>query len=324
LVELLVVIAIIGILIALLLPAVQAAREAARRSQCVNNLKQICLALQNYLDKTAEVFPMGAEVYKGSNGYCANCDWTLGHTVHTRLLPYMEQMSLYSKYNMSIPPWAQLPGVMDQAVPPFRCPSASVFLSAQVAVPGAIPCGAGATGVFWNGTLPSPLSNVSPTNYMGAGSNNGYGSCGARDGLTLDGVFCLFRGILNENGTPAGPRLRLSGITDGTSNTIAFSETAQRSRYSGGVVVDQGLGRGRGWADPATGSTLFTVRAQATPNSITDGWYGDNISVVTSFHPGGVNAGLVDGSVRFIPETINGTLWNQICCPQDGNAATLP
>lgn len=91
LVELLVVIAIIGILISLLLPAVQAAREAARRMQCSNNLKQIALACHSFYDAN-NAFPK----YTGVRGNCNNCPPTSGFSIHTGLLPYIEQTGLYS------------------------------------------------------------------------------------------------------------------------------------------------------------------------------------------------------------------------------------
>src|SRR5215216_5059201 len=100
LIELLVVIAIIAVLIALLLPAVQAAREAARRAQCVNNLKQIGLALHNY-HQTANSFPMGMSLaYDPNNGVYQ--DWT-DWSAHALLLPYLEQTPLYNAANFS---WA--------------------------------------------------------------------------------------------------------------------------------------------------------------------------------------------------------------------------
>ena len=99
LIELLVVIAIIGILIALLLPAVQAAREAARRSQCTNNLKQIGLALQNYHDVNRSFPPYGEMGIPGP----ANPQHSYHHTWITAILPYMEQMPLYQSANMKMP-----------------------------------------------------------------------------------------------------------------------------------------------------------------------------------------------------------------------------
>src|SRR5690349_9479449 len=93
LVELLVVIAIIGILVAMLLPAVQSAREAARRMQCSNNLKQMGLALHNY-NAANGVFP------SGSRSHYSDTSWTWGHAWGVAILPYTEQVNLYDKFDM--------------------------------------------------------------------------------------------------------------------------------------------------------------------------------------------------------------------------------
>ena len=92
LVELLVVIAIIGVLVALLLPAVQAAREAARRTQCNNNMKQLVLAVHNFHDVN-QVFPASQDQWINSKGATIGCSWV------TRILPFIEQKALYEKYN---------------------------------------------------------------------------------------------------------------------------------------------------------------------------------------------------------------------------------
>jgi prepilin-type N-terminal cleavage/methylation domain-containing protein/prepilin-type processing-associated H-X9-DG protein len=327
LVELLVVIAIIGILIALLLPAVQAAREAARRSQCVNNLKQIGLSLHNYIDKTAEVFPMGCEIYMAAPTCCCSpCDYTPGHTVQTRLLPYLEQTALYAKYNMNVPGYAQLPGVIDQAVPAFRCPSAPMFETSTIAAPSTVgsagSCPAdysNGQGRWWQGTLPSPMSMMSPTNYAGAGAGyGGYGFCAWKySGAQRDGVFSVTRGVLLPSGATMLPREKLAGITDGTANTAAFSEVSQRGPH------DTDMNRGRGWADPSvTSGNLYSM--WYPPNHVPGGYYGDTWDNVVSMHPGGANTCFCDGSVHFISETIAIDVWQHLNCPEDNFAVTVP
>ena len=119
LVELLVVIAIIGILIALLLPAVQAAREAARRSQCTNNLKQIGLALQNYHD-TFKTFPP-VSIFGQAGPYPQRA---YHHTWCTAILPFMEQQPLYDSVDLRLPAWgASKQAIVGTVVPAFLCPS---------------------------------------------------------------------------------------------------------------------------------------------------------------------------------------------------------
>lgn len=310
LVELLVVIAIIGILVSLLLPAVQAAREAARRMQCGNNLKQITLALHNYADSRQEALPRGAEVTRGRGCCCANADWTMGHTIHTMLLPFIEQQALYNRYNMNVPFDHQLPGIINQKIPAYMCPSAKdhKILPITVLTPGG-----------------NPVLENHPHNYPGAGTLHGWGGCGRHGIDTQNGIFSLRYGILEENGTRADPRRKLSSVKDGLSNTLAFSETAQgRVTYSGGALNPTwGNQRGRGWADPYYNSTLFSIGPLSTPNSLVSQYGGHNAANATSYHPGGVQASLLDGSVRFISETIDGPTWFAAGTPATGESLTL-
>ncbi|MFH1266901.1 MAG: DUF1559 domain-containing protein [Planctomycetota bacterium] len=326
LVELLVVIAIIGILIALLLPAVQAAREAARRSQCVNNLKQIALGLHNYMDGQKEGLPRGAEIYRGTYNCCASYDYNPGHAVHTMLLPFIEQQPLYDRYNMNVPYFAQLPGVIDQRIEAYLCPSATNHVMQTVVV---------AATPSWPGTPPNPLSQVFPHNYPGAGSYHGWGGCGRHGGATSNGVFAYRWGIeyptagtagncsqsAGDTWVPADPRMKLSGVIDGMSNTFAFSETAQ------GQLPSPSLGsnnRGRGWADPYYNSTLYSVGPLSTPNSLMSQYANTNGANAGSYHPGGVNCAALDGSVHFVSETIDGNTWWYLHTPQTGEVAQVP
>ncbi len=274
LVELLVVIAIIGILIALLLPAVQAAREAARRSQCTNNLKQIGLALHNYHD-THKVFPPGTVDGKG---------WL----VTTFILPYVEQASLYDQLNtrhaMNLADPAQL-ALARTVIPGYLCPSSQDTDPTQ------------------NTRLPV-LNNGA--NYYIAVSN--YlpitGSGDIRCNTKANGLF-----YDNSN-------IKMAHITDGTSNTFAFTERATDPKYTywiGGV-----------WA--GTRIQQWTNSAPAAPPTWYCGAYGYEAvrffmvatryswSLInlttwgyspTSMHPGGCNFVMADGSVHFISETID-------------------
>src|SRR5687768_5068495 len=120
LVELLVVIAIIGILVALLLPAIQAAREAARRAQCINNLKQFGIALHNY-HSSNKSFPKGALLRKEANN--PNADVFASAT--TTLLPYFEDTALHNIYDQKEQWERQKPGVAGVVISVFKCPSST-------------------------------------------------------------------------------------------------------------------------------------------------------------------------------------------------------
>jgi prepilin-type N-terminal cleavage/methylation domain-containing protein/prepilin-type processing-associated H-X9-DG protein len=220
LIELLVVIAIIAVLIALLLPAVQAAREAARRSQCVNNLKQIGLALHNY-HQTNDRFPMGQTRaahqlnYAGSPPYAGWTEWG----AQAMLLPFMEQNAVYSSINF------YFAGGYDYAsfangtawttvINAYLCPSDG---NAGPGRPG-IGTGTPATNSYRGsvGTTTAPYwdSTFNAPGYGGCGSdpfniNGGQPGCMAQS----TGMFAYW--------VPYG----LRDVTDGSSNTVAFSET---------------------------------------------------------------------------------------------------
>lgn len=321
LVELLVVITIIGILIALLLPAVQAAREAGRRAQCVNNVKQLCLAVHTYAERHAEMLPRGVEFTRGRYCCCDPGDWCMGHTIHTVLLPYIEQQPLYDRYDMKIPYFAQTPGIIDQPIAAYKCPSAITWEKSS-ASQGSCPS--------WSGTVPNPRTQVYPHNYPAAGSEHGYGGCGRHNPNTdYNGVFAMRRGmdlVQESDGGPytqGPPRIRLAAVTDGTSNTMAFSENAQRRpSWTDSGAVDAGLNRG--WGDPYYESTLFSINRKATPNSILGGYQSRNLATVSSWHPGGVNVGFLDGSVRFVSDSITGDMWWYLGTPGRGETVSLP
>ncbi len=317
LVELLVVIAIIGILIALLLPAVQAAREAARRTQCTNNLKQLGLALHNYHD-TYKKFP---GLGQGTSNPWAPDRCNLLHMSGVAvMLPFMEQTPLYDQVsspqiNPPYPAWGPVPWwgwnfqPFLQKVPGLLCPSDTTDISGSY----------------------QPFGNTNYNFCVGDQiTNTVWWDIGQGSGSLKP------RGLFGRNSFH-----KMADITDGTSNTIAMSEetvspapdnyqihgnyvenaSVDGTNPSGNCLIYKGTGttiastapgigeiRGVAWCwGTMVGSGFNTV---LPPNSVgcTSGgseWGGNNIFPPDSYHPGGVNALLADGSTRFISETID-------------------
>jgi prepilin-type N-terminal cleavage/methylation domain-containing protein/prepilin-type processing-associated H-X9-DG protein len=281
LIELLVVIAIIAVLIALLLPAVQSAREAARRAQCVNNLKQMGLALHNYHDALS-VLPPG--YISGSRFIDAETDTAPGWSWAASILPQLDQSPLYSSMNVWLPVQS-----------PANTTSASTLLNAYLCPsdlpPGEpFPIGDGLGGV---------VAKVARSSYAACtGSDVADVAFGLNNDGLGDGLFFRNSGI------------RMAAIVDGTSQTImimerawAVSEGTWTGAIASGLIV-----RGPLNPCPIAGGATYLAPCLVllhchllNTNSDLDGGLDDS----SSFHPGGANVLFGDGSVRFLKNVLS-------------------
>ena len=306
LVELLVVIAIIGILVGLLLPAVQATREAARRMQCSNNLKQLALASHTYHDSYRS-FPLPA----GSS--------LEGYSVQAKLLPYVEQMNVQDSLDFRRPllqgrPWAptvdpEMAAIVGTRISVFECPSDSGDAYFE------------ANGTRWAGG-----------NYMAnAGPGVDFSYCSRSDN----------RGLFWR-----GSSIGFRDIRDGTTNTILLAETlfgdprtdtvdlfdaqTQTKRVSGGgpcsVSADELAARsatryeGRRAGQWVRNITYHTfINGFYPPNSPRPdvAHHGESLMGARSRHPGGAHIALADGSVRLVSESVDLPTWRNLHARND-------
>jgi len=308
LVELLVVIAIIGILVALLLPAIQAAREAARRTQCTNNLKQIALSLQNYHD-TYKVLPMaGAGTSNGSWGV----SWW------ATILPFTELSAGYDRLSFvgSHPGWTYtgMTGLTngqefrDMPIPFMICPSSPVDSMCDPS----------------SGTCGFRITQPSYTAILGATDGNGYVNKPSEQRQCCDCCTTQANNGYISAGGPMSPveSRSFAAITDGTSNTMIVSECADFVLDATGVSKSQNINGVHGWlmGTPATqritaGTSNYNRVFHGTtiryaPNSVSVAMNGVASNAgqnngIYSAHPGGVLGALVDGSVRFLGQNID-------------------
>jgi prepilin-type N-terminal cleavage/methylation domain-containing protein/prepilin-type processing-associated H-X9-DG protein len=338
LIELLVVIAIIAVLIALLLPAVQAAREAARRAQCTNNLKQMGLAVHNYLSQQ-NCFPPLLENWN-IGGIAApqyGADWPLSWAV--AILPNLEQTQLYNaaNYSYGAEDPQNITTITYTKVSGLICPSENVKTGPWIPsfLNYAACFGGPASITTWNGII-VPMNGTSNTYNGGYGSPAyvNYGSFGT-EGIT-DGTSntAMFSEKLVGIATAANA-VTLAGSINAkrsifTVTGVTFTNDAQSSAQAFAYVqacksvtqMTNTDGNFNTWSSAVwSGSHFGTLRFNAydhinTPNGLTCTTTvgedpGNSLTAITaqSNHPGGVNVGFGDGSVKFIKDSIGPQTW---------------
>jgi prepilin-type N-terminal cleavage/methylation domain-containing protein/prepilin-type processing-associated H-X9-DG protein len=322
LVELLVVIAIIGILVALLLPAIQAAREAARRAQCTNNLKQLGIAIHNYHD-TYQQLPVG-------NHSCCWGTWQMS------ILPFIEERQLGEMYTWmpkvvnGVPQdffdytwayYAQDPS----ANPPVRNLDVVKSRIATLTCPSDTPrVSSGAAGITAGITYHNYVANYGNTNH--AGTNNSVKSNPAYIEY-LGGPFLSYDSQPKDQKT-----VKFRQIIDGLSKTLAFSETIQGED---GDSSHADL-RGFTWWGWSAGFETYSTPNANDPDTLQqanycnstgvnppcDGASGPNIKKAgaRSHHPGGVNVAMCDGSVQYTVDDVDLTVWRAASTTQGSEA----
>ena len=278
LIELLVVIAIIAILVSLLLPAVQSAREAARRASCKNNLKQIGLALHNYLSQT-NVFPPG---YVSAINPSLLCDMGMGWGWGSFLLPSLEQGSLADQVTFTLQ-------IGDPANAGARTTSLPTYICASEVFNGTF------TVIDGDGDA---VTDVAYASYIAINGNGGVS--GGED--TNDGAFLRNRAF------------RSPEIRDGLSNTFFIGERASRMSLStwvgsvtyGVVTALRDPNSPQAIEDPAA-----LVMGHCGPHLPNDPFVTD-ADATSSFHPGGVHFLFGDGSIHFISSSISQTVYDAL------------
>jgi prepilin-type N-terminal cleavage/methylation domain-containing protein/prepilin-type processing-associated H-X9-DG protein len=324
LIELLVVIAIIAILIGLLLPAVQKVREAAARSKCSNNLKQIALACHTYADVNGGLPP--AVLMRNYQDYPYTDE--VGPNWAILLLPNMEQGPMYNQISASVTLWMNTTvqttdkgwtAIRGNTVQPYLCPSD---------VSSGTPCNRTLANVAGPWARGNYAANCGP-HYTFSSRVNGGSSTGGPWGLPGQGPFSVWT-------TPSGKKgMALLQISDGSSNTILFGEVISSSDANDPRAV---------WAFGLAGSSTMVAHADGDcvkpndkngttagcsddirdapdlPQQNLSNWTSCNSNQATarSRHPGGVNVALGDGSIRFVRDSIDQRSWWLVNSSNDG------
>jgi prepilin-type N-terminal cleavage/methylation domain-containing protein/prepilin-type processing-associated H-X9-DG protein len=315
LVELLVVIAIIAILVGLLLPAVQRVREAANRTQCVNNHKQILLAVHNYADTHGRLLP--PNYYKVLDA-AVDPPIVAEGSEHYAILPFLEGQNLQNTCNNPA-----IPAVPQNFVPPgVAMGNGPGFLAAQYGALKVVVCPSDPTclqGIAGGGALAGQIAT----------NNVSYN-------LVLFGAGNVFDALHKGKSSP----YKISNIPDGASNTIA---TVEQSGYypgqNGGIDPQSNtVEYYTSWPYPAYPNTFgphypnpdeMPGQPNFVPYSSTTGYRMPQIGVTPlaadpntcqRYHPGAMNVGMADGSVRQVGPSVSQLAWNYLIDPADGQA----
>ncbi len=313
LIELLVVIAIIAVLIALLLPAVQAAREAARRSQCVNNLKQMGLALHNYHQAIGSL-PLGASLqyFDINSGHETWSSWS----AHALMLPYMEQGAIYNAINFNYGPgredgygyYCNTTSYLAK-IASFMCPSDG---------------NAGKVGLNnYNGSMGTSMYSTATSDTTGLfGYQQSYTLADIRDGTSNTIAFA--EAVVGERNTSIlGKGNSTGAIANGNGLQTIYDVSGRLNELKTDMQLcdtaflsERNNDRGRYWGEGSMGNTMFNT--VVAPNGAKWGAcrYGccpqaghAELQVANSYHSGGVNVTMADGSVRFIKDSISYPTW---------------
>ncbi len=342
LVELLVVIAIIGILIALLLPAVQAAREAARRMQCTNYLKQYGLAMHNYHD-SYNALPRMEFRFGGFAGiWPAPYDAATANTdlsIHVRILPYVEQGAFLATFDNNVPIYSnkssmtpEIREIVGVVLPMLNCPSESENKTPVRATNG--PTGdpmpvAGTNYVFCNGTGLDAfyeIGNVTPQDGLFSNKTTGMAqmSDGTSNTLAVGETLLAFESPSETTDRKAWRRMAFTDMGGGTGasgyENIDLLAAAMASPPTGG-------NRGFSWVSSrgtATGFSTYYPPNFGVPGNWIRGTNNSNYNFTSSNHTGGVGACYGDGSVHFLNDTIATDVWRALSTCAGGEIAATP
>jgi len=318
LIELLVVIAIIAVLVSLLLPAVQQAREAARRTQCKNNLKQIGLAIHNYESTYNQIPPayiaVRNAILPGWLGVAGTYDDANIHTYAEYLLPFLEQNAVYNQINFSAPYFSPIDlsavglsnytannrAAIATVVPAYICPSA--------------PNSSNLLDITYDfGGFPIPWRtgrmDYSPS----------CGMWGTPTQMAADEPYpdFWFDGAFSNN----NPKTRLANLVDGTTNVMLMLEVAGRNDLWRVGKKVAGPNSGGGWADVSNaefwiGGSTYDGVSEDGPCLIN--CTNANGMGLYSFHPGSANIVLGDGSVRGLSANVSGAIVMKLVSIQGG------
>lgn len=301
LVELLVVIAIIGVLIALLLPAIQAARESSRRTKCQNHLRQVGLGIQNYVAANKK-FPAGKK-YSGAR----HLPTTQSLSWSSFLLDYLEQGNTLQKIDYSVPlsDPINLP-TTSQLIEVYLCPSTSRMEQHRGEDHRLV-------------SLPQPGGGMGCIDYLGV---SGPDKDAEPPGVVTEygrqrGVLVGNKGLENEDTIIEPPPIRPEEITDGLSNTLCVAECTGR-----GVEFDAEDNKIKSlngaWA---SGSNVSHITKGINQEPTPDAWYNE---AIMSDHPGGAHLLMCDGSVHFAGDDLEKPVLMSICSRNGEEVVTLP